>query len=270
MTADEAASPVGLQRVTKLLAKRGVCSRREAERLIDAGEVLVEGRVVERGAKVHPDALIEVTTAGQRSLASAVTVALHKPVGIVSSLPEDGQREARSLIKATTLHGDCDSSSLRRVLSAADNLAVAGRLDRASRGLLILTSDGVVARALIGSHTISKSYVVTVDGDVAEGQLARLNRSMSLDDRRLLPMVVRRAGRGRLRFELVEGMKHQIRRCCGKVGLEVVDLFRDAVGPVRLGELPEGRWRPLGDGELAALRAAAQRGRGASESGDRS
>jgi 23S rRNA pseudouridine2604 synthase len=84
---------------------------------------------------------------------------------------------------------------------------------------------------------------------------------MRLDDRELLPMKVKRAGPLRLRFELVEGMKHQIRRCCSKVGLEVEDLLRDAVGPIRLGDLPEGGWRVLSAGEIEGLRSAPERRR---------
>ncbi len=256
MSGDPQAPEQSLQRVSKLLARRGVCSRREAERLIDAGDVLVNGQVVAgQGAKAAPDAVIEITASGRSTLETAVTVALHKPVGVVSSMANPDQREARALLLAESAFGDFDRRTLRRVLDAAGRVAVAGRLDRASRGLLILTNDGVVARALIGGHGISKSYLVTLTSDVAEGQVARLNRPMRLDDRRLLPMKVSRAGARRLRFELVEGMKHQIRRCCGKVGLEVEDLLRDAVGPIELGELPVGRWRPLSEAEVEALRS---------------
>ncbi len=245
------------QRVSKLLARRGVCSRREAERLIEAGEVLVDGEpVVGQGAKASPDAVIEVTASGRSVLETAVSVALHKPVGIVSALPKDDQRDARALVTVDTVFGQCAAETVRRVVDAADDLAVAGRLDRASRGLLILTTDGVVARALIGGTGLTKSYLVTTGSDVADSQIARLNRPMRLDDRQLLPMKVRRVGRRRLRFELVEGMKHQIRRCCGRVGLEVEDLLRDAVGPIQMGELPEGKWRHLEEGELEAVRAS--------------
>ena len=208
MTGDPEAPDPPLQRVSKLLARRGVCSRREAERLIDAREVLVDGELVTaQGTKVASDAVIEITASGRSTLDSAVTVALHKPVGVVSSMAQDDQREARALLTADRALMDRNVPSLHRVLEAADRIAVAGRLDRASRGLLILTTDGVVARALIGGHGIAKSYLVTVGSDVADGQIARLNRPMKLDDRRLLAMKVSRAGPKRLRFQLVEGMK---------------------------------------------------------------
>lgn len=244
------------QRVSKILAARGVCSRREAERLIDAGCVRVDGVAVhEQGARARLDASIEISDEGLAQLAGSISIALHKPPGVVSAMPASGQRDARSLVTASAVAGALSAATLRAVTARAGDLAVAGRLDRASRGLLILTTDGVLARALIGGHGIVKRYLVTTEGEVADSQIARLNRPMQIDGRRLLPMKVRREGRRSLRFELVEGMKHQIRRCCGRVGLEVVDLLRDGVGPIQLGELPEGRWRPLESGELEAVRA---------------
>jgi 23S rRNA pseudouridine2604 synthase len=246
----------GLERVSKLLARRGVCSRREAERLIELGAVVVDGRIVRaQGVKAAPDARIEVTEAGRKALGAAISIALHKPVGVVSINPAEGQRDARALVTRGAAHGTAEDE-VDRVLAAVDRLAVAGRLDRASRGLLLLTSDGVLARALIGGNAIPKSYLVTLTAEATQGQIARLNRAMRLDERVLLPMKVKRAGPRRLRFELVEGMKHQIRRCCSKVGLEVEDLLRDAVGSIRLGDLPEGRWRGLSCREVEGLRAA--------------
>lgn len=245
------------QRVSKILASRGVCSRREAERLIAAGQVVVDGQVVvEQGTRAAWDAVIEVTPAGCAELAETVSVALHKPAGVVSSLPQPGQVEARALVAAATAHGDCSPGVIARAIAAVGRLAVAGRLDRASRGLLVLTTDGVVARALVAGHGIVKTYRVTTDADVADSQIARLNRSMRIDTRQLLPMNVERLGGRTLRFGLVEGMKHQIRRCCRHVGLEVVDLLRETIGPIRLDNLPEGSWRPLTDTELEAIRAS--------------
>lgn len=247
----------GLQRVSKILARRGICSRREAERLIAAGQVTVDGEVVrEQGTRARWDASIEVAQEASRELAARITVALHKPAGYVSAAPEPGQLAACDLLTADRAFAGVDADGVRRVVAAAGRLAVAGRLDRASRGLLILTEEGVLARALVGGHGVVKSYQVVVSSDVADSQIARLNRPMCLDERRLLPMRVRRSGVRALHFQLVEGMKHQIRRCCRHVGLEVVDLLRDAVGPVRLDALPEGRWRTLSPAELEALRAS--------------
>ncbi len=241
--------------MAKILAARGVCSRREAESLIAAGCVRVDGVVVaQQGAKAALDAVIDISAAGRKRLSQRVAIALHKPAGIVSALPQGGQRAALSLVVRSRLWSKSEREGIDLALGNED-LAVAGRLDRASRGLLILTDDGVVARALVGGNAITKRYVVGVGDDVSRAQLDKLNRPMRIDQRNLRPMKVRRCGERRLRFELMEGMKHQIRRCCQKVGVEVTDLLRDSIGPVELGALPEGQWRMLAAGEVAAIRA---------------
>src|SRR5262245_14022769 len=149
-----------MERVAKLMAARGLCSRREAERLIDAGAVVVDGALVrEQGAKAAADADIEITPAGRGVLGGRLTIALHKPVGIVSTQPEPGQTEAWQLVRATSAHGRADRAALS-ALGDPSTLAAAGRLDRASRGLLVLTQDGTVARRIIGGSGVEKEYLV--------------------------------------------------------------------------------------------------------------
>jgi 23S rRNA pseudouridine2604 synthase len=243
-----------LQRVTKLMAARGLCSRREAERLIDVGCVLVDGDVVQQqGAKAADDARIEISAAGQRLLGGRVTIVLNKPVGIVSTQPGPGQTPAWKLVRAAAQRGSVDPAL--RAASVADpaSLSVAGRLDRASRGLLVLTQDGTVARRIIGGNGVEKAYLVQVTPAPRDEQIRKLNGPMRLDGAALRPMRVVRAGVDGLRFVLVEGKKHQIRRCCQTVGLEVTDLLRVAVGPLCLGDLPAGCWRVVSDDELADL-----------------
>jgi pseudouridine synthase len=119
----------------------------------------------------------------------------------------------------------------------------------------VLTQDGALARCIIGGNGVEKEYVVRTTEAVSEEQVRKLRSPMTLDDRALLPMSVRRVGPKILRFVLVEGMKHQIRRACRKVGLAVDDLFRDRVGPFRIGDLPEGQWRLAAENELTVLRS---------------
>lgn len=243
-----------MERVAKLMAQRGMCSRREAERLIGAAQVLVDGVVVsEQGCKARTDADIRIASAGEAALRDKLTVLLHKPVGIVSTQPEPGQTPAWKLLRRDTAFGDVDPDALRRVLVEPSGYSVAGRLDRASRGLLVLTEDGAVARRIIGGHGVKKEYVVRTVEPVAEEQVRKLRGPLTLEDRPLLPMSVRRVGPRILRFVLVEGRKHQIRRVCRKVGLTVADLFREAVGPFRIGDLSEGRWRLASREEIAEL-----------------
>lgn len=243
-----------LERVAKLMAARGLCSRREAERLIDAGCVLVDGApVVAQGAKAAADADIRITDAGQHLLGGRATVLLHKPVGIVSTQPEPGQTPAWTLLRAASRRGPSDAAREREVLAEPQSLSVAGRLDRASRGLLVLTQDGTVARRIIGGQGVEKAYLVRTSEPASDGQVRKLNGPMRLDGQPLLPMRVERHDPQTLRFVLVEGKKHQIRRVLRTVGLEVADLLRIAVGPLALGDLPAGCWRLATDAEIAAL-----------------
>lgn len=250
----ERGAAAGEQRIAKLMAARGMCSRREAERLIEAGQVLVDGVVVVgQGGKAPSDARIEIAAAGREALDRSLSVVLHKPIGVVSTQPSPGQRPAWQLLRRDSAFG-VPARVLERVLADPQSFAVAGRLDRASRGLLLMTQDGTLARRIIGGNDVAKRYLVRTEPAASDGQLAKLNGRLRLDDRELLPMRVRRAADGALSFELREGRKQQIRRCCRHVGLEVVDLVRVAIGPLQLGDLPAGRWRLLSAAEDAALR----------------
>jgi 23S rRNA pseudouridine2604 synthase len=257
-TRDPAPEPV---RVAKLLARRGVCSRREAERLIDAGLVSVDGVTVrEQGAKALPDAHIDVAADAITRLAARLTIALHKPIGIVSTLPEPGQTPAGRLLTADHADRSVDGATAARVAAHPQAFSVAGRLDRASRGLLIMTEDGTVARRIIGGAGVEKCYLVRTAEPPSDAQIRKLRGSLRLDDRPLRSMRVDRVAENQLRFVLVEGRKHQLRRVCRRVGLTVVDLLRLAVGPIRLGDLPEGRWRVVSASELDRLRADGRAG----------
>jgi 23S rRNA pseudouridine2604 synthase len=115
-----------------------------------------------------------------------------------------------------------------------------------SRGLLVLSEDGVLAKALIGpASVLEKEYRVYVMGEITERKLALLRHGLELDERKLKPAEVDLVSDNRLRFVLNEGRNRQIRRMCELVELKVVDLFRVRVGTLTLGDMPEGRWRPI-------------------------
>jgi 23S rRNA pseudouridine2604 synthase len=237
------------------MARSGMCSRREAERLIEAGSVEVDGeRVREQGTKCSPKADIQIVGRGQRWIADKITVLLHKPLGVVSTQPEGNQLPAWKLLTADRYAGEVDER-VRRVVDHPYYLNVAGRLDRDSQGLLVLTSDGLVVRAVTGSKTLSKVYQVTVDRHIDDTQLHDLSGEIRLDGKPLERMKIKRLGRDRLRFELKEGKRHQIRRVCRLVGLEVTELVRSQVGPWHLGDLREGRWKLVPQNDVAKLLA---------------
>jgi len=235
------------QRVNRWLGQLGVVSRREAEAAIAEGRVSIDGAVVEDvGRKIAPGQTLTLTTA---DTAPAMTIMIHKPVGIVSAQPEPGQVPAIRLLTAANLIGDSPLIPDRDT-----RLAPLGRLDMDSRGLLLLSDDGVAAKAVIGpDSTLSKEYLVTVSGEVTPSRLARLREGLTLDGRRLKRAEVDVVKGQKLGFVLTEGRNRQIRRMCELVGLSVVDLFRVRVGPLTLGDLPEGKWRVLTSAERDAL-----------------
>lgn len=238
------------QRVNRWLARSGVCSRREAEALIARGLVSIDGvAVVDAGHKIAAGQTLVLADDARAALEGALTVLLHKPVGVVSAQPEPGQVPAARLLTREALVGESP------VIPDRDtSLAPVGRLDRDSRGLLILSEDGVVAKAVIGPNSaLEKEYQVRVTGPVTEEALGLLRHGLSLDGRKLKPAEVTPIGPQRLRFVLKEGRNRQIRRMCELVGLSVVDLLRVRIGPLRLDGLPEGRWRVLSPDERRAL-----------------
>jgi len=237
-------------RISKLLAERGTCSRREADDLIARGLVRIDGdRVAVLGDKVMPSQEITLDPSARAEVAQRVTILLHKPLGYVSGQAEDGYEPAVALIGPNTRYAK-DRSGLTFVPKHRVGLAPAGRLDIDSTGLLVLTQSGTIARQLIGDNTkIDKEYVVRFKGALKSRELALLNHGLELDGRKLRPAVVTRIGEGRLRFVLREGRKRQIRRMCALVDLEVVSLKRIRIGRVTLGNLPYGEWRYLDPGE---------------------
>lgn len=240
------------QRVNKWLAAEGVCSRREAEELIAKGLVRIDGAVVEDpGRKIAPGQSIEVSDGGAQA---QISVVINKPVGVVSAQPEAGQTPAVRLLTKDNLIGSAPVMPNRH-----SSLAPLGRLDQDSRGLLLLSEDGVLAKALIGPDSkLDKEYLVRVVGAVSESKLALLRHGLSLDGRLLKPAKVTAVEPQRLRFILNEGRNRQIRRMCEAVDLEVTDLLRLRIGPLKLGDLQEGKWRALASTERQALIAASR------------
>lgn len=235
------------QRVNRWLAQSGVCSRREAEGLIGQGLVSIDGETVsDPGRKISAGQTLTLAELG-----SNLTVMIHKPAGVVSSQPEAGQIPAVRLVTKAALWGRSPT-----IPDLNSHLAPVGRLDMDSRGLLLMSEDGVVAKAVIGPESrLEKEYLVAVMGELTDKKIALLRHGLSLDGRQLRPAQVTLASEQRLRFVLKEGRNRQIRRMCELVELKVVDLFRVRVGPLTLGDMPEGKWRPLTPDERAALLA---------------
>ncbi|WP_454735950.1 pseudouridine synthase [Cupriavidus necator] len=260
---DEAGHDDGLVRLSKRMSELGLCSRREADEWIPRGWVLVDGKpVTELGSRIRPDAEIEIMQEARSEQGERVTVLLNKPVGYVSGQAEDGYEPAAVLFTPEN-QWEGDPTRKRFAPWQRKSLAPAGRLDIDSTGLLVLTQDGRVARALIGEDsTVEKEYLVRVVWHSPQGVVERnisaefpaddlelLRHGLSLDGVPLKPAKVSWQNEEQLRFVLREGRKRQIRRMCEQVGLEVVGLKRVRMGRVVLGDLPPGTWRFLGQFE---------------------
>jgi 23S rRNA pseudouridine2604 synthase len=237
-------------RLSKRMAELGLCSRREADEWIEKGWVRVDGKpVTTLGSRVDRTQSITIERAARRAQRRLVTILLHKPVGYVSGQAEDGYRPAVTLIGASTRWRN-DAAPIAFDRRQLQGIAPAGRLDIESTGLLVLTQDGRIARRLIGEDSdVEKEYLVRVEGQLAANGLARLRHGLALDGHALRRAEVDWQNEAQLRFVLREGRKRQIRRMCEMVGLSVVALKRVRIGHVRLGSLPLGKWRYLGEGE---------------------
>jgi 23S rRNA pseudouridine2604 synthase len=243
-------------RLSKLMSERGICSRREADVYIAKGYVSVNGQVIsELGTKVLPDVKITLSNEAMTQQNNLITIMLNKPIGYVSSQPEPGYEPAIRLI--TDENQFRDHPTYRQQLKMGDlkNIAVIGRLDIDSQGILIFTQDGRLAKKVIGENSdVEKEYLVRVkylgpENSLPKEKLKLLNFGLELDGEKLKPAKVEWINEDQLRFILREGKKRQIRRMCELVGLKVSGLKRVRTGQLKLGDLPEGQWRFVTDKE---------------------
>ena len=228
-------------RVQRALARAGIASRRAAEELIRAGKVRVDGKVAELGSKVDPDR--QKLTVNGRSVKPVDRrwLAFHKPLGVVTTASDDeGRRTVFDFIPD------------------AKGLTYVGRLDVMTTGLLLLTTDGeAVSRLTHPRYRIPRRYTALVHGR-SPAEIEKLARGrVVIDGRAVEPEAVRvrpgKDGRSILDVTLYEGRNRLVRRWAEAMGLKVERLARLAYGPVRLGDLPVGRYRPLTPAEETQL-----------------
>ena len=229
-----------MERLQKLISAAGLASRRQAEAMIAAGRVSVNGASARLGQTADPDRdLICVDGVPLQSKPVFRYLLLNKPRGYVTTLSDEKGRPT----VAELVH------------DAGARVYPVGRLDLNSDGLLLLTNDGALANAVMHPRKeVSKIYRTAVRGDVAAA-LPILRGPMEIDGYRIRPAVVRDLGDGILEIEIHEGRNRQIRKMCAAAGLQVLRLTRIAEGPLRLGDLRPGQWRDLTEDELKLLRS---------------
>ena len=233
------------ERLQKILASRGVCSRRKAEELLGAGRVSVNGVVAALGESADPE-IDEILLDGKPlpSKSEYVYIMLNKPRGFVTTLSDEkGRKNAAQLV------ADCGV----RVYPV-------GRLDMDSEGLLLFTNDGDFANSLMHpKHEVNKTYRVVVDGFTAEN-LEKLKQPVTLDGYTIrkpgvkLSRPPRADGRAEILVTIHEGRNRQVRRMCAMAGMTVLRLIHVAEGSLILGDLPKGKWRHLTEAEVRSLK----------------
>ncbi len=229
-------------RLQKYISRAGYCSRRHAETLIVEGKVAVNGNVVTQlGAKVDPDRDRVVVEGKKLSLQEKpLYIALNKPAGYVTSCDHPGEKIVMDLLKGVK-----------------ERVYPVGRLDKDSTGLLLLTNDGKLHLCLTHpSFDHEKEYLVTVAEPIPAGALKAFEKGLKILGSKTRPARVKILSPTRFKIVLKEGKNRQIRRMVRKVGNRVVELKRIRVANVRLGNLPEGKWRHLSEAEKKHLLAS--------------
>ncbi|HJQ29873.1 MAG TPA: pseudouridine synthase [Rubrobacter sp.] len=230
-------------RLQAFLARAGAApSRRKAEMPILEGRVSVNGETATLGATVTPEDEVELDGQPVYLPADPVSLALNKPAGYLTSMRDDRGR-----------------NTVADLMPDVPGLVPAGRLDADTTGLLILTNDGQLAHRITHpSSEIEKQYRLTLENPVSDAALAALAAGPTLEDGRMhapeLTNLRRAPDTTSLDLIIHEGRNRIIRRACAAVGLRLISLRRTRVGPVSLGDLPEGEYRPLTARELEALR----------------
>ncbi len=225
-------------RLNRYLAACGLGSRRSCEALVRDGRVRINGAVCrELATRIEPGDRVEVEGSVVRPRAEA-TVILHKPRGYVTTRRDErGRRTVYDLLPP-------EWSGLKYV----------GRLDRESEGLLLLTTSGEVSQRLTHpKHAVDKEYEVQLNRPLREADRRRLLSGVELEEGLARAALVRLLSPRCCRIVIRQGWNRQVRRMFAALSFEVMQLVRVRVGNLHLGELPAGRWRVLGEGEVAAL-----------------
>ncbi|WP_343671476.1 23S rRNA pseudouridine(2604) synthase RluF [Chitinophaga sp.] len=225
--------------LNKFISDTGYCSRREADKLITSGRVLLNNRPAALGNRYKPGDTVEVDgsliTAAKKD--KCVYLALNKPPGITTT---------------TELH---IKDNIISFVNYPKRIFPIGRLDKDSEGLIFLTNDGdIINKILRAANNHEKEYIVKVDKAIDTAFLDQMSKGVPILDTRTLPCKVQMMGRQTFRITLTQGLNRQIRRMCEYLGYEVVGLQRVRIMNVKLDKLPLGKWRHLTETELANLK----------------
>lgn len=236
-TQKEMQNETGEVRLNKYLSESGVCSRREADRLIEAGKVTVDGTTAVTGMKVLPSQTITVEGKPVEGKDRPVLLAVNKPRGIVCTTSDKDRAE-----------------NIVEFMKYPVRIYPIGRLDKDSEGLLLMTNQGeLVNRILRSRYGHEKEYLVTVDQPVTEDFIEKMSRGVEILDTCTKPCEVEKTGERSFRIVLTQGLNRQIRRMCETLGFHVKTLKRIRIMSIKLGNLKTGESREITGGEWEEL-----------------
>lgn len=223
-------------RLNKYLSEAGVCSRREADRLIETGRVTVDGQRAQTGMRIVPGQVVKVGNKVVSKQDEMIVLAVNKPRGIVCT---EERRERDSIV---------------RFLNYPVRVTYIGRLDKDSHGLLLMTNNGdIINKMMRAANKHEKEYKVTVDKEITEDFLKKMAAGVPILDTVTHPCTVKKIGKYTFSIILTQGLNRQIRRMCEALGYEVKDLLRVRVMNITLDGLKDGQYRKLTDQELNEL-----------------
>lgn len=223
-------------RLNKYLSEAGVCSRRDADRLIEIGRVTVDGQRAQTGMRIVPGQVVKVGNKVVSKQDEMIVLAVNKPRGIVCT---EERRERDSIV---------------RFLNYPVRVTYIGRLDKDSHGLLLMTNNGdIINKMMRAANKHEKEYKVTVDKEITEDFLKKMAAGVPILDTVTRPCTVKKIGKYTFSIILTQGLNRQIRRMCEALGYEVKDLLRVRVMNITLDGLKDGQYRKLTDQELNEL-----------------
>lgn len=227
-----------LIRLNKYISESGICSRREADKFIEAGKVSINGEKAVVGSKVSNTDTVIVNGIAIKPKINKVYIALNKPVGITCT---------------TETHVD---GNIINFMNYPERIFPIGRLDKPSEGLIFLTNDGdIVNKILRAGNNHEKEYVVSVDKPITKEFIAAMEGGVPILDTITKPCKVKKIGKCTFNIVLTQGLNRQIRRMCEYLGYSVSSLKRVRIMNISLSSLPIGKWRYLSEKEVQELLA---------------
>lgn len=226
--------------VQKYLVEKAICSRKEAEVFLRAGLIFVNGKRAKPGVPLSPTDVVTLAPAAEKQLGEKTTIAIYKPRGVVCSIGSD------------------EGTTIFDLFPKFRKLNIVGRLDKESEGLLLLSNDGLITKAVTGdTHQVEKEYEVVVQEHISKEKLAPMaEETLALDGSQLLPVHIKVTSKHSFTIILHEGKNRQIRRMCGMFNLTVTSLKRIRIGELTLGSMKPGNFRKLTGEEIAQLRTS--------------